>query len=187
VLRGYDPDEVTSAITDLTSSLTVARRTAAERTMQLSRAQERTASLEAELREAVEKLASAQHASETGSAALVDVGTRLGAILRLAEEEAGRLRAEGQRFADDLRETAETEARRIREEAADAERAAARVTLEARREADRAGRRARNVTLKTERTRDEVVKDLHGVLGVLADIEGELADDEQARGGDQKQ
>ena len=46
VLRGFDPDQVIAAITELTGSLAIARRTAAERTMELTKAQERAAALE---------------------------------------------------------------------------------------------------------------------------------------------
>ena len=37
VLRGYDPEQVAAVLADLADSLTVARRTAADRTMELIR------------------------------------------------------------------------------------------------------------------------------------------------------
>jgi len=212
VLRGYDPDEVMSAITELTSSLGIARRTAAERTMELSSVQARAASLEAELGETTEKLAAAELETAGGTAAFVGVGTRLTAILELAEEEAGQVRAEAQRYVDGLHASAEADAQRIRREAAEsaeavlreandeaaalrradaesqariaeAERTAATVTQAARRESERAGQKARRVTAQAEATRDAVVTRLHGVLDRLADIESDLADAAPQRDG----
>jgi hypothetical protein len=181
VLRGYDPDQVTAVVTDLTSSLMVARRTAADRTMELTRAQQRADSLEAQLSETTEKLSTAQQDSTAAPDAFAIVGTRLTAILELAEEEAGQVRADGQRFADEVRAAAETEAERITQEAADkaaeAERAAATLTQTARREARRTSQQAHRVTAQSERARDEAVAQLHGVLDLLADLENELAED----------
>ena len=92
VLRGFDPDQVTAAITEVTTSLTIARRTAAERTMELTKAQEREAALNADLDEAVARLAAQGESSN--SHVFGEVGTRVSAILRLADEEAGHLRVE---------------------------------------------------------------------------------------------
>jgi hypothetical protein len=181
VLRGYDPDQVTAVVAELSSSLVVARRTAADRTMELTRAQERAAALEAQLSETTEKLSGAQRDSAPAPDAFAIVGTRLTAILELAEEEAGQVRAEGQRFADGLRASAKTEAERITKEAAgkaaEAERAAATLTQAAHREARRTAQQAQRVTAQSERARDDAVVQLHSVLDLLADLESELAED----------
>src|SRR6476646_2285694 len=86
VLRGFDPDQVTAAITEVTTSLAIARRTAAERTMELTKAQEREAALNADLDEAVARLAAQGESSN--SQVFGEVGTRVSAILSLADEAA---------------------------------------------------------------------------------------------------
>ena len=101
VLRGFDPDQVTAAITEVTTSLAIARRTAAERTMELTKAQEREAALNADLDEAVARLAAQGESSN--SHVFGEVGTRVSAILSLADEEAGHLRVESERYADEVR------------------------------------------------------------------------------------
>ena len=108
VLRGFDPDQVTAAITEVTTSLAIARRTAAERTMELTKAQEREAALNADLDEAVARLAAQGESSN--SHVFGEVGTRVSAILSLADEEAGHLRVESERYADEVRRKADAEA-----------------------------------------------------------------------------
>src|SRR6478672_10659077 len=118
VLRGFDPDQVTAAITEVTTSLAIARRTAAERTMELTKAQEREAALNADLDEAVARLAAQGESSN--SQVFGEVGTRVSAILRLADEEAGHLRVDSERYADEVRRKADAEAARMKEAAVEA-------------------------------------------------------------------
>lgn len=206
VLRGYDPNEVSAAVTELSHSLTVARRTAAERTMELTRAQERESALNAELDEAVARLAAAERNEQAHTAGPVDVGPRISTILSLAEEEAGQLRADGERHAFEIRRAAEAEAARMKAAAAeaadtiveqatqdaaatkqagtalqaqvaDAERRAADILEAARRDAVVEGRRVQAEFAEAERTRDEIHTHLGGVLDLLTTLDAELADD----------
>jgi cell division septum initiation protein DivIVA len=206
VLRGYDPNEVSAAVTELSHSLTVARRTAAERTMELTRAQERESALNAELDEAVARLAAAERNEQAHTAGRVDVGPRISTILSLAEEEAGQLRADGERDAFEIRRAAEAEAARMKAAAAeaadtiveqatqdaaatkqagtalqaqvaDAERRAADILEAARRDAVVEGRRVQAEFAEAERTRDEIHMHLGGVLDLLTTLDAELADD----------
>lgn len=206
VLRGYDPNEVSAAVTELSHSLTVARRTAAERTMELTRAQERESALNAELDEAVARLAAAERNEQAHTAGRVDVGPRISTILSLAEEEAGQLRADGERDAFEIRRAAEAEAARMKAAAAeaadtiveqatqdaaatkqagtalqaqvaDAERRAADILEAARRDAVVEGRRVQAEFAEAERTRDEIHAHLGGVLDLLTTLDAELADD----------
>jgi cell division septum initiation protein DivIVA len=206
VLRGYDPNEVSAAVTELSHSLTVARRTAAERTMELTRAQERESALNAELDEAVARLAAAERNEQAHTAGRVDVGPRISTILSLAEEEAGQLRADGERDAFEIRRAAEAEAARMKAAAAeaadtiveqatqdaaatkqagtalqaqvaDAERRAADILEAARRDAVVEGRRVQAEFAEAERTRDEIHTHLSGVLDLLTTLDAELADD----------
>jgi DivIVA domain-containing protein len=204
VLRGYDPEQVSAALADLSSSLTVARRTAADRTMELTQAQQRIATLSAERDEAVERAAARTSGDTHGQS--VEVGARVSAILSLADEEAVQVRAEAERFADELRRSADAEARRMKAAAAasadeivrqanqeaatrrqadaarqaqltNAEKAAAQIIESARREADVVARRARAEVAAAERARDRIADDLGGVLELLVQLELEMDDD----------
>lgn len=206
VLRGYDPNEVSEIVTELSHSLTVARRTAAERTMELTQAQERESALNAELDEAVARLAAAERNERAHASGPVDVGPRISTILNLAQEEAGQLRAEGEHYAFEVRRAAEAEAARMKAAAAeaadtiveqasreaaatkqagtalqtqvaDAERRAAGIVEAARREALVEGRRVQAEFAEAERTRDEIHAHLGGVLELLTTLDAELAGD----------
>jgi membrane protein involved in colicin uptake len=206
VLRGYDPNEVSAVVTELSQSLTTARRTAAERTMELTKAQERESTLNAELDEAVARLAAAELNEQAHEAAPVAVGPRISTILSLAEEEAGQLRADGERDAHEIRRAAEAEAARMKAAAteaadtileqatqdaaatkkagaalqanvADAERRAAHIVDTARREAVAEGRRVQAEFAEAERNRDEIHAHLGGVLELLTTLDAELAGD----------
>ena len=206
VLRGYDPNEVSAVVTELSQSLTTARRTAAERTMELTKAQERESALNAELDEAVERLAAAERNEQAHSEGPVAVGPRVSTILSLAEEEAGQLRADGERYAHEIRRAAEAEAARMKAAAtqtadtiveqatqeaavtkksgaalqakvADAERRAAHIVETARREAVVEGQRVQEEFAEAERTRDEIHAHLGGVLDLLTTLDAELAGD----------
>ena len=206
VLRGYDPNEVSAAVTELAQSLTVARRTAAERTMELTRAQERESALSAELDEAVARLAAAERHEQAHSGGAVDVGARISTILSLAEEEAGQVRADGDRYVYEILRDAEAEAARMKAAAAeaadtiveqatreaavtkqagtavqaqvaDAERRAADILEAARHEALVEGRRVHAQFAEAERARDEIHAHLGGVMDLLTTLDAELADD----------
>ena len=205
VLRGYDPEQVAAAVTELSGSLAIARRTAADRTMELTKAQQHVATLTAERDEAVERLA-AGTSSDSGHGQFVEVGARVSAILSLAAEEAGQVRAEAERFAEELRRSAYADAQRMKaaaaaaadeivrqanqeaatrrqadaarqEQLANAEGAAAQIIESARGEADLEVRRARADVAAAERARDRIATDLGGVLELLAQLELEMADD----------
>ena len=198
VLRGFDPDQVTAAITEVTTSLAIARRTAAERTMELTKAQEREAALNADLDEAVARLAAQGESSN--SHVFGEVGTRVSAILRLADEEAGHLRVDSERYADEVRRKADAEAARMKAaavEAADAivlqasQQAAAQreadaalharmqqaeqIVEAARREAVDEGRRIQDEFDEKARTRDEIDRYLGGVVELLGTLDAELS------------
>jgi cell division septum initiation protein DivIVA len=202
VLRGFDPDQVTAALNEVTTSLAIARRTAAERTMELTKAQEREAALNADLDEAVARLAALSESSS--SHVFGDVGTRVSAILSLADQEAGHLRVESERYADEVRRKADAEAARMRAaavEAADAivlqasqqaaaqreadaalhariqqaEQQAAQIVESARREAVDEGRRIQDEFDAKARTRDEIERYLGGVMDLLDTLDTELS------------
>jgi chromosome segregation ATPase len=204
VLRGFDPEQVTAALTEVTTSLTIARRTAAERTMELTKAQEREAALNADLDEAVTRLAALSENSHNH--VFADVGTRVSAILSLADEEAGQLRAESQRYADEVRRKAEGEAARMKAAAVDAadaivlqasteaaarreadaalhakvqhaEQEAAQIVEAARREAVDEGRRLQADLDDKARNRDEVERQLGEIVKMLSTLDEELSRD----------
>ena len=205
VLRGYDPEQVAAVLGNLADSLTVARRTAADRTMELDQAQKRVATLIAERDEARERLDAGTSGSDVRGA-FVEVGERISAILGLAEEEAAQVRAEAERFAVGLRQSAEAEAQRMKAAAAEAadeivrqanqeaaarrqadaarqaqlsnaEQAAAQIIEAARGDAEIESQRARADVATAQRARDRIATDLGGVLELLAQLELEMADD----------
>ena len=98
VLRGFDPDQVKSTLEEMQKALTTARRIAADRTIELTRMQDKDVQLERDLDEAVHRIADLE--SRAGhSSASADVGARIGSILALANEEAEELRAGGRQQA----------------------------------------------------------------------------------------
>ncbi|HEY7989638.1 MAG TPA: hypothetical protein VIE19_10495 [Lapillicoccus sp.] len=98
VLRGFDPDQVRSTLDDLQTSLVTARRIAADRTIELTRMQDKYVQLERDLDEAVHRIADLE-SRPAHSNASVDLGARIGSILALANEEAEELRAGGRQQA----------------------------------------------------------------------------------------
>ena len=123
VLRGYDQEQVAATVKELMTSLGVARRAAADRTIELTRVTEARAGAEAELARLRAQLAApggeadraapievAPVATAPPSRGFDELGARVSSILSLAEAEAEQLRA-----------TAADEARTIRQEAAAAE------------------------------------------------------------------
>ena len=128
VLRGFDPEQVAATVKELQTSVGVARRAAAERTIELSRVTEAKVKVEAELADVRARLgapdrgrpldgpadgdapgSAAPGSAAPGSAApgFDALGARVTSILSLAEAEA-----------DQLTATAAEEARAIRQEAA---------------------------------------------------------------------
>ena len=94
VLRGFDPDQVRSTLNEMQNALTTARRIAADRTIELTRMQDRHAQLERDLDEAVHRISDLESRAGLSNAS-ADVGARIGTILALANEEAEELRAGG--------------------------------------------------------------------------------------------
>ena len=200
VRRGYDPDQVTSAITELSAELAAARQAASERATELTHALEREAALTEQLRETAAQLASAQAKStrENGgpSQSHHDVGTRVATILTLAVEEGEQRRSEADHYAEEVRAAAEADAARMaaaavasadsivqqatQEAAEQREATVARTawlehTAEAaHREAAQEERRLRAELDETARTRDEIRDHLAGVLTLLTQLDGEL-------------
>lgn len=119
VLRGYDQEQVVAALKELQTSLGVARRAAADRTIELSRVTDAKAKVDAQLQEVRARLTAPQQAPvvdapspavpERPSRGFDELGARVSSILSLAEAEA-----------EQLRSTAADEARAVRQEAAEA-------------------------------------------------------------------
>jgi hypothetical protein len=159
VLRGYDPEQVRTAMDELQSSIVTARRIAADRTIELTRAEEQLSRANRELDEAAARIVELERRPAQAPSGGGDVGARIGSILALANEEAEELRAAGreearrqldeaeaaiaasraeaQRYVDEIRRNADDEGNRILEEA---RRHAADLRTEAERDAQ--GRRA---------------------------------------------
>ena len=96
VLRGFDPDQVKSALDEMHTSVVTARRLAADRTIELTRMQDHTTRSSGDLDEAIRadrRAGVSRHRQNAPSAG--DVGARIGSILALANEEAEELRAAG--------------------------------------------------------------------------------------------
>lgn len=205
VIRGYDPQQVNAVLSEVNSSLMVARRTAAQRTVDLARAKEQVASLSADLDEAVARLAAAETTTPPRQGDFGELGTRVTSILTLAGEEAGQVRAEAERYADQLRRDAQTAATRMKREAtkeagdivaaatkeaatrrkadeqrharvADAERQAGQIIEQARRDAQTAGREVIDGLGRVELDRDNVHAHLREVLQLLDTLDAELAE-----------
>ena len=117
VLRGYDPEQVRSAMDELQSSIVTARRIAADRTIELTRAEEQLARANHELDEAAARIVELQQRPAQAPNPGGDVGSRIGSILALANEEAEELRAAGREEARRQREEADAAIARSRAEA----------------------------------------------------------------------
>ncbi len=107
VMRGFDPAQVNATLTELTVALEAARREAADRTVELTKAQSAHAEVARELessRSRIAELEQAQLAATTPT--YQDLGERIGKILHLADAEA-----------QNMRETAEVEAQQHRSDA----------------------------------------------------------------------
>lgn len=113
VLRGLDPDQVASTIKELQTSLVIARRTAADRTVDLSTAQQEVQSLRSQLEAAETRLAEVEQESGAAAHGYGDLGSRIGSMLSLAEEEASQMRASAVAEARQIREAADADAMRM--------------------------------------------------------------------------
>jgi cell division septum initiation protein DivIVA len=155
VLRGFDPEQVKSAMDEMHTSVVTARRLAADRTIELTRMQDQLNQVQHRLDQATARITELEQKAPQSAPSAGDVGARIGSILALANEEAEELRAAGreqaqrtlaeadasaaaarseaERHADQLRATARDDADRVVEEAR--QRAAA-LLEEANRDAD---------------------------------------------------
>ncbi|MEP6649984.1 MAG: hypothetical protein ABJA74_08730 [Lapillicoccus sp.] len=139
MLRGYDPEQVRSAMDEMHTSVVTARRLAADRTIELTKMQEHLNRVQRDLGEAAARIAELQGRQAQAAPTAGEVGARIGSILALADEEAEELRAAGReqarrqlddadaaiaasraevtRYADEARHSAHDDANRIVEEA----------------------------------------------------------------------
>ena len=95
VLRGFDPEQVKSAMDEMHTSVVTARRLAADRTIELTRMQDHLNQVQRRLDDATVRIAELEKQAPQSAASAADVGTRIGSILALANEEAEELRAAG--------------------------------------------------------------------------------------------
>ena len=134
VLRGFDPEQVKSAMDEMHTSVVTARRLAADRTIEVTRMQDHLNQVQRRLDEATARIAELEKQSPQSAPSAGDVGARIGSILALANEEAEELRAAGRDQAQRTLAEADASAMAARSEA---ERHADQVRLTARGDADR--------------------------------------------------
>ena len=153
VLRGFDPEQVKSAMDEMHTSVVTARRLAADRTIEVTRMQDHLNQVQRRLDEATARIAELEKQSPQSAPSAGDVGARIGSILALANEEAEELRAAGRDQAQRTLAEADASARAARSEA---ERHADEVRLTARGDADRVVDEARQraAALLDEANRD---------------------------------
>ncbi len=153
VLRGFDPEQVKSAMDEMHSSVVTARRLAADRTIELTRMQDHLNQVQRRLDEATARIAELEQQAPQSAPSAGDVGARIGSILALANEEAEELRAAGRDQAQRTLAEADASAMAARSEA---ERHADQVRLTARGDADRVVDEARQraAALLDEANRD---------------------------------
>ena len=153
VLRGFDPEQVKSAMDEMHTSVVTARRLAADRTIELTRMQDHLNQVQRRLDEATARIAELEKQAPQSAPSAGDVGARIGSILALANEEAEELRAAGRDQAQRTLAEADASAMAARSEA---ERHADQVRLTARGDADRVVDEARQraAALLDEANRD---------------------------------
>ena len=153
VLRGFDPEQVKSAMDEMHTSVVTARRLAADRTIEVTRMQDHLNQVQRRLDEATARIAELEKQSPQSAPSAGDVGARIGSILALANEEAEELRAAGRDQAQRTLAEADASATAARSEA---ERHADQVRLTARGDADRVVDEARQraAALLDEANRD---------------------------------
>ena len=153
VLRGFDPEQVKSAMDEMHTSVVTARRLAADRTIEVTRMQDHLNQVQRRLDEATARIAELEQQAPQSAPSAGDVGARIGSILALANEEAEELRAAGRDQAQRTLAEADASAMAARSEA---ERHADQVRLTARGDADRVVDEARQraAALLDEANRD---------------------------------
>jgi len=140
VLRGYDPAQVDQHVYELAKAAQAARQEAAERTIQVSKLEATHGQLRKEVERHVQRARVLEEEQMKASApTYATLGERIGAILTMADEEAGEMRARAQadaashhaladesaiatrqdadRYATEMRSSAEAEAAMFMEEA----------------------------------------------------------------------
>jgi DivIVA domain-containing protein len=145
VLRGYDTAQVDQHVSDLTQAAAAARREAGDLSIQVSKLEAAQRQLASEIEAQAAKARSLEEEHKKVAApTYADLGQRIGAMLKLADEEGNELRIRAQADAESHHALADESARATREgadiyaketrSAADAD--AARVLEDARRRAD---------------------------------------------------
>ncbi len=140
VRRGLDPEQVEATVRELMAALDAIRREAADRTVELAKAQAAHAELTGRLKAATAHVGELEEAHRTAASPTYrDLGERIASILSLADEEAqevrgvatleaqrhrdeadaavAALRADSERYAEDVRTKAQADAARAVEEA----------------------------------------------------------------------
>ncbi|HEY8308125.1 MAG TPA: hypothetical protein VIG79_15740 [Lapillicoccus sp.] len=183
VLRGFDPEQVKSAMDEMQTSVVTARRLATDRTIELTRMQDHLNQVQRRLDEATARIAELEKQAPQSAPSAGDVGARIGSILALANEEAEELRAAGRDQAQRTLAEADASATAARSEA---ERHADRVRLTARGDADRVVDEARqraavlldeaNLDADARRAEAQAIVDIHrGQADALAAFSKEIA------------
>lgn len=109
VMRGYEPAEVDRTIGQLRQALDEVRAEAAQRSVELTKLGSHAGRLESELAAQTAALAALRTEHDnTPPPSFLELGSRIGSMLSLAEEEATEIRAAAQRHADTL--TADSQA-----------------------------------------------------------------------------
>ncbi len=140
ILRGFDPAQVEAALGEMSTALETARREAADRTVELAKAQAVQRQVSERLDSMRARIHELEEAQRTASSPTYrDLGERIASILTLADEEAAEVRgvatldaqkhrdesataaaavrAESDRYAEEVRTKAEAEAARVVEDA----------------------------------------------------------------------
>ena len=120
VLRGYDPAQVDQQVRELAQAAAAARREAGELTIQLSKLEAAQGQLKSQVEIHAARAHALEEAQKTAAApTYLDLGERIGAILTLADEEAGELRTRAHADADAHHALADESTRATRQDADD--------------------------------------------------------------------
>lgn len=145
VLRGYDPAQVNATLAELKTAVETARREAADRAVELAKAQSSHAELAGRVESSSSRVRELEEAQLTATpSSYQHLGERIGTILQLADAEAQTLRASAEAYAEQHRDEAAAAAATSKDECdryaedvlSQAEAVAARVIEDARRQAD---------------------------------------------------
>ena len=145
VLRGYEPSQVDHAVAELATSVEAARQEAAARTVEVANLHAANTALERSVATHASRIAELEAAQRSAAnPTFADLGSRIGSMLTLADEEAAQIRSGAQAAADEHRAQSTKEANATRAAAdryaedvrtkADAE--ATKIVEDARRKAD---------------------------------------------------